>query len=85
MAIKVIEGLWEDIAGQVKLSGRHVRVMYEEGGDVTLSETKENGAKASGEAWLQQLRAFSSSHQPPAQAIDLDRDRVFEELHDDRS
>ena len=39
-----------------------------------------NGHQEAGEAWLKRLEEFSKGHQTPAQEIDLDRDRLFEEL-----
>ena len=88
MGVKVIEGRWEDVTRQVKLNGRTVRVVYSDvpGTVVTFAETTRSAAvppAANRESWLKKPIAFSGSHQPPKHPIDLDRDRIFEELHSD--
>lgn len=87
MGVKVVEGRWEDVAKKVKLAGRKVRIVFQDDSDtVTLAETTVAPAPSNGgsDPWLRQLIEFSNSHKRPDQEIDLDRDRLFRELHDDR-
>ena len=87
MGVKVVEGPWEEVAMKVQLAGRKVRVLFQDDSDtVTLAETTVTPTPSHGGSnpWLKQLIEFSNSHKRPEQEIDLDRDRLFRELHDDR-
>ena len=89
MGVKVVEGQWEDVAKKVQLAGRKVRVVFQDDSDtVTLAETATSPAASKSaernSPWLQQLIDFSNCHKRPECEIDLDRDRLFRELHDDR-
>lgn len=80
-ATRVIEGRWEEVAGQVKLAGRNVRVEFR--GDTAYITVAPDGRVerlGSPSPWLRRLVEFSNSHPPLHATIDLNRDRLFEEL-----
>jgi hypothetical protein len=86
MGIKIIEGPWEKISQQVPLNGRNVRIIVPDApATVTLTEIPSSSTlppttPSHRDHWLRQLRDFSQRHSAPTQIIDLDRDRLFEEL-----
>jgi hypothetical protein len=87
MGVRVVEGQWEKVAKKVKLAGRKVRVVFQDDSDtVTLAQTAttSGASAASSDPWLKQLIEFSNSHKRPDREIDLNRDRLFEELQGDR-
>ena len=81
---QIYEGKWEDVAGKVKLAGRNVRIeLRGETAFITVSlGTASTARTGTPNPWLMRLVEYANSHEPVRQEIDLDRDRLFGELHD---
>ena len=86
MAVLILEGLWEEVATRALPGDPSVRVTFSEDAArlTVVDTTREGGGTESVEEWFEKLRHFSASHTPPVGTIDVDRDRIFRELHDDR-
>ncbi len=89
MALRVIEGAWEEIVGKVDLHGRYVRVLIDDGveSDVLIHELSGNPADlevlALRNPWLRSLQAWADSHAPLDLLVDDGRDTLYEELTGD--
>jgi hypothetical protein len=87
MAVRVVEGSWEEVAPQIDLQGRHVRVLIDDRQNVVIREITPNPAEietaAAANPWLRSLQAWAQSHPPLNRIVDDSRDTLYEGLISD--